>query len=472
MKWTKAVRNVMAVCVLCVGTFVPALAAHAASDARRTITTSAFNPVVSQAMQYVKMRSDIALAAPLFAGNDNDTSRQYLAATVSATADQYQVALQLATTPLGVNSPALFQPPNTGLAQVIGGFGAKQYATSTQALQQVVVSAHTGSTPGGYISPQGQGFRAGRLYLGLGIWSTVFSKFDDVIVEWHEGDWFFQVQDMSVAAAKATAEPMISYLHKYLLPETHGMVTVVDAGDGQHTALSYAVGRIVYTDWDYHHAVSALRMAVTMRPYVGTPEEVFPPIISQAMTTLADNPHVGTSLAAPRDFLLSPHDWSGVQTDVQVEPAQYTVSLYQANQEEIASFGAQTYTTNPTALGYIEQSSEPPHFAGMTSQRISLGNGIAGRLYNEMGLVRWHEGLWTLEVEAGSSSSDVALAAQIVAYLHTHLLPETHGMMWVKNTPSNQFSHLYWTFGNTVYNVYSLSSAAQALRMAVSSQAY
>ncbi len=125
---------------------------------------------------------------------------------------------------------------------------------------------------------------------------------------------------------------------------------------------------------------------------------------------------------------------------------QYTITLSSANApggflNSIAAFGAQRYTGRPTALQYIEQMPEPPVFAGMTSHSVSLGNGITGKLYSDVGIVRWHEGLWTLDVEAGSARSDVALAMRIVAYLHKNLLPETHGWMWVKNTPGGRFSH-------------------------------
>lgn len=455
---------------------MPAVSAQAVA---RVSTQPAWNPVVTQAMQYVKMRSDIPLVAPLFAGNGNGDSGEYLAATALATADRYQVGLQLSTKPVGLNSPLLDTTLSTGLAGVIGGFGARQYPTSAQALQQVVVTSHTRTDPEttNYIAPAGQGFHASRIDLGLGIWGTLYSQKYDVLLEWREGDWFFQVQDMSVSAARATAQPMVAYLHDYLLPETHGECIVDDAGDGQHTSLEYAVGNIVYSDWDYHYALSALRLAATMRPYAGSAEEVFPPVISQTMTQLANNPHIRIPLAAPRDYLLPPSAWVGAQTTVQTQPDQYTVSLYggdasAVNQGEIASFGAQTFIGNPSARQYIAQMSGAPNYAGMASQRISLGHGIAGRVYNQMGFVLWHEGLWTLDVEAGSQVADVRLAAQIVTYLHTHLLPETNGMMWVKNTPAGQFSHLYWAYGDVVYNVYSLTSATRALHMAVSSEAY
>lgn len=440
---------------------------------------ASWSPVVTQAMQYVKMRSDMQLQAPLFIGDGSGEPHTYLAATAQASANEYEVSLQLSTTPLGLNSPALDQGPNTALSFVIGGFGAKAYPSHDQALAQVQVTQHTPSEPGGYVAPDLQQMRASRTYIGDGVWGTVYAAPYDDLLEWREGDWFFQVQDMSASAAHATAASLVAFLHTHLLPETYGMMTVVDAGDGQHTVLSFAQGAIVYTDWDYHDALAAARMAVSMRSYVGAPEQTFPDAISRALTAIQNqvNPTVAVPLAAPRNFLLGPAQWSALQTQWQTASDAYTVSLVKDDPASltpqlVAQFGAQTFAGSNTALYYVEQMSGPPNFAGLSSQRISLGSGIAGKLYNQLGLVRWHEGLWTLQVEAGTATDDIALAARIAAFLHVHLLPETHGFMWVKDTPAGDFSHLYWTFGDTVYNVYSVSSALQALQMAVSSESY
>ncbi len=477
MKFLRILPSLLITTLACTSVLMPSSDAFAAS--KRAINRPAFNPVVTQAMQYVKKRSDIPLVAPLFAGNGNGAlGRSYLAATASATANQYHVSLQLSTTRAGLNSPVLYQPSNTGLAAVIGGFGATEFKTATQALRQVEVTPQSTTSYGfGYINPRAQHLKSSRMNLGLGIWSSVYTGRNTVLIDWREGEWFFQVHDMQMNSAKGAAMQLVRYLHTHLLPETHGMLMMDNAGDGQHTYLSYAVGNVVYNDWDYHHALSAARMAVSMTSYQGAPEAVFPAPISRALTSLQQTPTVNLPLFAPTDFLMTAKEMSAAQVQTQAQKDQYTITLspfasHLGYANPIASFGVQRFMGNPTALQFIKQMSAPPNFVGMTSRVVSLGNGIVGKIYSDLGIVRWHEGLWTFDVEAGSASSDLALAKRMVAYLHTHLLPETNGYMWVKNTPVGRYSHLYWTFGRDVYNVYSVRHTFQAFHMAVSSATY
>ncbi|KUO97312.1 hypothetical protein [Ferroacidibacillus organovorans] len=477
MKPLRTFSSLFIATVVCTTAFAPSFDAFAASVTAKTAPV--YNPVVTQAMQYVKKRSDIPLMAPLFAGNGNGArGKAYLAATAFATANQYHVSLQLSKTPVGLNSPVLDQPPNTGLAGLIGGFGATEFNTAAKALQQVEVTPQSVNAHGyGYLNPEAQHLASSRVNLGLGIWSSVYTGRNIALIDWREGEWFFQVQDTRMIFAKGTAMQLVRYLHTHLLPETHGLMTVIDAGDGQHTNLSYAVGNVVYNVWDYHHALSAARMAVSMTPYHGAPEAVFKASISRALTSLQQTPTINLPLFAPTDFLMTASEMSAIQVQTQVQKNQYTITLSPSGSKRgdtnpIASFGVQRFTGNPTALQFIKQMSAPPNFAGMTSRAVSLGNGIVGKIYSDLGIVRWHEGLWTFDVEAGSASSDLALAKRMVAYLHTHLLPETHGYMGVKNTPAGHFSHLYWAFGRDVYNVYSVRHAFQAFHMAVSSATY
>ena len=98
-----------------------------------------FNPVVAQAMAYVAARTNLPLWAPTFIGHANGVTRGYMAATSSASSAGYRVSLRVSTTPVGLNSPALYQPANTGLAAVIGGFGAQRVSSANQAIQDVAL---------------------------------------------------------------------------------------------------------------------------------------------------------------------------------------------------------------------------------------------------------------------------------------------------------------------------------------------
>ncbi len=79
------------------------------------------------------------------------------------------------------------------------------------------------------------------------------------IIEWREGEWALRIAGSSFTADRSLAESIVAYLHTHLLPETHGLLTVNNGGDGQHTSLFFAFGNVVYTAWDYHHAHSAMQ---------------------------------------------------------------------------------------------------------------------------------------------------------------------------------------------------------------------
>ena len=64
---------------------------------------------------------------------------------------------------------------------------------------------------------------------------------------------------------EAVAKRMVAYLSGHLLPETYGLAAVDNAGDGEHTDLTWAEGSVLYHASDYHHALGALKMAVSMR---------------------------------------------------------------------------------------------------------------------------------------------------------------------------------------------------------------
>lgn len=92
---------------------------------------SPFNSVVWQAMAYVKPRTNLTMEAPTYLPSTRCPC--YLAATATASPVGYAVDLQLTTTPVAINSPVIDQPQNSGLAAIIGGFGAKAYGTDLQA---------------------------------------------------------------------------------------------------------------------------------------------------------------------------------------------------------------------------------------------------------------------------------------------------------------------------------------------------
>lgn len=435
-------------------------------------TAPSFNPVVTQAMTYVAARTALPLQAPTVTGHANGSTRGYLAAAASASPGSYRVSLQVSTTPVGLNSPALYQPQNTGLAAVIGGFGAQRVPSSSTAAQDVSLRMMPVSFPG--VNQELVKYANVALGNGIqGLRAYVPHPYSDVI-EWREGEWAFRIVGSDFPADRSLAASIVSYLHQHLLPETHGLLTIYNAGDGQHTSLSWAFGDVVYNAWDYHHALSAVQMAMSMQSYRTPPAVSFPSVIQESMNGIKGKTAV--PLQAPQSLGLSIAQARQVRASARAANGHYQVNLQYGNGQGMANqigfFGAKGFGQRPTASDFLTQMAQVPNFADLRWRMVSLGNGITGKLYNQVGLVRWHEGLWTCSVQAGSDASDLALASRIVAYLHTHLLPETHGYLVVKNTPQAQFSHLYWVWGDVLYNVYSVHSALQALQMAVSYASY
>ncbi len=195
-------------------------------------------------------RVGLSFVAPSYWPRGNP--KQFLAADVETGPGLYTVHLRDTTTPLPLNSPQINNAPNGGLAQALGGFGAEQYENPAQARSDFA------DVNGYYVTPQGTVEDVG---LGHGITGTVQGD----AVMWHEGDWTFEVSGSPSVYNEAVAKGMVVYLSGHLLPETYGLAAVDNAGDGEHTDLTWAEGSVLYHASDYHHALGALKMAVSMR---------------------------------------------------------------------------------------------------------------------------------------------------------------------------------------------------------------
>ncbi|WP_242968629.1 hypothetical protein [Sulfobacillus sp. hq2] len=214
--------------------------------------TGPFNPVVMQAMNYVKVHTQVALQAPETIAIPA-TSR-YLAASATASPTFYRVNLQLTKTPMGLNNPQDDSGVNGGLADVLGGFGATEYGSPSGAaatLHQLL-----------YIQPPSSAPQT--VNLGTGLTGT---RWNSGLVEWHEGDWTLEVVGGSVLGDVQKAQEVVLYLHRHLLPETRGVLEVLNAPDGAHTTVIWQEGSVLYQADDYHSATGAMEMAMSMREY-------------------------------------------------------------------------------------------------------------------------------------------------------------------------------------------------------------
>ncbi|NMP23557.1 hypothetical protein [Sulfobacillus harzensis] len=126
----------------------------------------------------------------------------------------------------------------------------------------------------------------------------------------------------------------------------------------------------------------------------------------------------------------------------------------------VGSFGAVRYTSPAVAEAALYQSPsqsiapayQPP--PNVSAETVNLGKGILGTEYAGASLraplVLWHEGDWTLEVWDGTPAEDVAQAEKLVRYLHTHLLPETFGVLGENIARDGHHTTAEWLFGSTI----------------------
>lgn len=136
------------------------------------------------------------------------------------------------------------------------------------------------------------------------------------------------------------------------------------------------------------------------------------------------------------------------------------------------NFSGQRYPTAGDARAAVTPA--PP--AGSFTP-VALGNGVQGSA-SSAGIVVWTEGEWHLEVNfslcpASSQPRQQALqtAQSVVAFLHTHLLPETFGEFQSGGScgdTSSGGTSLSWAWGRDVYTVSSSGYAPlDAIRLAM-----
>jgi len=457
------VRIVAATMVAVFGVAVSGFAAAATDAAPTAGAHKPWNPVVEQALLYLSGRTSVPLMGPAFVGKGrgDSSSPAYLAATAHASADRYSVSLQLTSSPVGLNSPAQSQSQNSPSAYAIGGFSGQKFASSALADKQVLALPATSA-----FEQQSGTLKTASIYLGHSVIGSYNAKGSMDMIEWKEGDWTFAVMGSDVQTDKSVAISMVTWLHTHTLPAAVGFVSVLDSADGEHAVASYAVGANEYSDWDDHHAISALSMVTSMQSYNGI---VLPPLPTAVAAWMENiDGQTAIPLQVVRYFDYGPAQERELTASGPATYGHYAVQVRRGTRE-VACFGGQGYVRKPTARVALQRMAAVPNFGDLRSKPFGLGYGIVGKVYNQIGLVRWHEGLWTFSVQAGTVRSDVGLATNMVAFVHTHMLPATVGYVSVKNTPLAQYSYVYWVYGDDMYVAYSPESAIQALWMSVSS---
>lgn len=117
---------------------------------------------------------------------------------------------------------------------------------------------------------------------------------------------------------------------------------------------------------------------------------------------------------------------------------------------------------------------------------MTLPPGIVATLYTDPSTPRnceavWDEGDWRFEVTGdlnGGTPVSVGtepwqrVAASIVSYLDSHLLPRTHGSFECDIAADGLHTGLYWALGRNVYNAGTYHVATPAIALATAMAPY
>lgn len=210
----------------------------------------------------------------------------------------------------------------------------------------------------------------------------------------------------------------------------------------------------------------------------------FPAVIREAMDSVTKAPPV--PLLAPTDLALA-GSASHVSASVHFDRDYYGVNLYalpravSVNSPILNDLYPSIYA-NFGGMGFesaywAQRDVRAPLPLTGARRHVWLGNEIGGTLYQARGssVILWHEGRWTIELgDYFTPSPDMALARQMVAYLHTHLLPvpDARGVIMARLHPGGDSNTVEWTRAKVVYWVSSYQSTMTALEMAVSLRPY
>jgi hypothetical protein len=261
----------------------------------------------------------------------------------------YEVNLQWTATPLSVDSPMLAEPPNTGLAEFLGSFGGAAYASGREARAALRRDNSYASSP-----PRGA---SARVVLGVRIVGRGWPAAG--VVVWRQGGWLCQVEgiyDLPLARALAVA------LRRSPLAARTGVLAVDNAGDGEHSAIDWVNGRMVYQVIDYHSARAALAIARSMAPFPAPHMPASGPPLAQEIATVQSfnrlNPWI--RLLSPRQGQLV---WAGERLAVRgtvrarVAPGTRVAwTLLAGSLKPSRAVGQGTFTvgTSGTVTGFVQ----------------------------------------------------------------------------------------------------------------------
>ena len=232
----------------------------------RASSNERFSSIIKSAMEHVT-KTKLVLLAPTLPDYSPHDGNWYTGAFVQSSANNYSVNLQWAYRQLPINSPELsnWKYANLGDAGIIGSFGGTQYPSAKAALAQLYITQIHDIAPA-YQSPPAKS-KSVKVILGQVIQGLAYSSSANPMVIWHEGQWTLEVTDMALPYDIQEAKKLVTYFHTHKLPPTNGVFGVNIAGDGDHTSAEWVFGKVVYSCSDYHSALQAAKMVVSMRVY-------------------------------------------------------------------------------------------------------------------------------------------------------------------------------------------------------------
>lgn len=137
-----------------------------------------------------------------------------------------------------------------------------------------------------------------------------------------------------------------------------------------------------------------------------------------------------------------------------------------ASQDMIAQISGSSFPSPSAALAHTLL---PVPVPTAPATAVPLGQGSIGYLYTgTRDLVRWHEGLWTIEVKGPDAAEAIQTARLVVQDLRVFFLPPTHGVVVVRDIGGTPYTNVSYVQGADGYSIQTIGHATQALHLAAS----
>ncbi|MBX5437802.1 MAG: hypothetical protein IRZ33_11395, partial [Alicyclobacillaceae bacterium] len=242
--------------------------------------------VVDQVVRFLAPRTSAPVEGPRYVPLRPDRfAWNHVSAKVRWTRSSYQVDLTYTDVPLPVNSPKIDRPPYTGEAQRLGGFGLTACASAADAVRITqrgywYPGFAARAAPQAVSAHPARGPRWHRTPLALlpdvpaeCLWTRSYPAApepDVTTLMWRQGNWRFFISGGPLRETLPFAQQLAVWVSEYQWaarrPTAFGYVQVILGGDGEHTFVGWAQGRLALNCWNNHKACQALRTAFSFTP--------------------------------------------------------------------------------------------------------------------------------------------------------------------------------------------------------------